>query len=381
MAARAVSETKQVQYLLGLSSLAEREHIELEYFEDDDSFQEMLSAEDDLIDAYARDKLAGEERRRFEKNFASSLRGRDRVQFARAFAGFVSTPPSVETDHYPIFQSPRLLRTATIATVIVLVGVLAWLVVDRRRMTNELRELRAESAEFSKRTEALQQTGDAERTRSVELAPKLADQPSQPDKPRYLRAGPTQRPRHSAKVKNNREMIINTQDASIGQTFVYRTITELPLNANNASGLLSLRPGTTPSGYVAGGRVDLDNIYLEGVDVGSPNTYILMLRNTNSSSEITIHTSSFRSWIRFILALETPAIHDDYLITIKTADGRPVTSDNWTEPLTPNQTFIDTPAILTSDLRSGDYVLLLMGKQPDGSFVKVGEYSFKVIKY
>src|SRR4030095_4527876 len=36
---------------------------------------------------------------------------------------------------------------------------------------------------------------------------------------------------------------INTSDATIGNTFESRRITELPLNANNVVGLLSLQPG------------------------------------------------------------------------------------------------------------------------------------------
>ena len=83
--------------MLGLSSPAEREHIESEYLEDEDAFQEMLTAEDDLIDAYARGELAGEERRRFGNSFTRSLGARDRVQFARAFANTVSATQSVET--------------------------------------------------------------------------------------------------------------------------------------------------------------------------------------------------------------------------------------------------------------------------------------------
>ncbi|HKR14519.1 MAG TPA: hypothetical protein VJT15_20805, partial [Pyrinomonadaceae bacterium] len=65
-------DTKRIQYLLGLCSQAERERIESEYFADKDAFQKMLTAEDDLVDAYARGGLSGEERRRFEKRFLSS---------------------------------------------------------------------------------------------------------------------------------------------------------------------------------------------------------------------------------------------------------------------------------------------------------------------
>jgi hypothetical protein len=60
---------------------------------------------------------------------------------------------------------------------------------------------------------------------------------------------------------------INTSDATLGNTFESRRITELPLNAGNVVGLLSLQPGVTRTGYVNGGRSDQANITLDGVDV------------------------------------------------------------------------------------------------------------------
>ena len=63
------------------------------------------------------------------------------------------------------------------------------------------------------------------------------------------------------------EAPLNTSDATIGNTFERRRIVDLPLNANNVVGLLSLQPGVTRSGYVNGGRSDQANITLDGVDV------------------------------------------------------------------------------------------------------------------
>src|SRR6266513_988017 len=60
---------------------------------------------------------------------------------------------------------------------------------------------------------------------------------------------------------------LNTTDASIGNTFESRRISDLPLNARNVVGLLSLQPGVTRTGYVNGGRSDQANITLDGVDV------------------------------------------------------------------------------------------------------------------
>jgi hypothetical protein len=62
------------------------------------------------------------------------------------------------------------------------------------------------------------------------------------------------------------EAPLNTSDATIGNTFESRRIEQLPLNARNVVGLLSLQPGVTRTGYVNGGRSDQANITLDGVD-------------------------------------------------------------------------------------------------------------------
>lgn len=68
-------------------------------------------------------------------------------------------------------------------------------------------------------------------------------------------------------VSASGEAPLNTSDASIGVAFESRRIQELPLNARNVVGLLSLQPGVTRSGYVNGGRADQANVTLDGVDV------------------------------------------------------------------------------------------------------------------
>ena len=60
---------------------------------------------------------------------------------------------------------------------------------------------------------------------------------------------------------------INTSDASIGNAFENKRIVDLPLNARNIVGLLSLQPGVTRGGFVNGTRADQSNITLDGVDV------------------------------------------------------------------------------------------------------------------
>jgi hypothetical protein len=71
---------------------------------------------------------------------------------------------------------------------------------------------------------------------------------------------------------------VNTQDATIGNAIGTRPITELPFDARNVVGLLSIQPGVTyfgdpstrddyRSGAVNGGKSDQGNVTLDGVDV------------------------------------------------------------------------------------------------------------------
>ncbi|HYK21736.1 MAG TPA: hypothetical protein VEV42_13425, partial [Pyrinomonadaceae bacterium] len=90
MSGKTQAEGRLTQYLLGKLSEAERESIESEFFADEDAFEQTLIAEDELVDAYARDELPAKERTQFEETFLNSVAARERVQFARALAGAVS---------------------------------------------------------------------------------------------------------------------------------------------------------------------------------------------------------------------------------------------------------------------------------------------------
>lgn len=68
------------------------------------------------------------------------------------------------------------------------------------------------------------------------------------------------------------ESLINTQDASLGNNFVARQIVQLPLEARDVTALLTLQPGTTREGYVAGSRSDQANVTLDGVDINEAQT-------------------------------------------------------------------------------------------------------------
>ena len=94
---------------------------------------------------------------------------------------------------------------------------------------------------------------------------------------------------------------LNTTDASIGKAFGAKPIRQLPLNARNPAGLLSLQAGVTflsadpldaqrsgdiRNGSVNGAQSDQSNVTLDGVDVNDQNgrlPFTSVLRNTLDS--------------------------------------------------------------------------------------------------
>jgi Carboxypeptidase regulatory-like domain len=68
------------------------------------------------------------------------------------------------------------------------------------------------------------------------------------------------------------EVLINKQDATLGNNFVSKQIAQLPLEARSPLALVTLQPGVTREGYVAGARADQSNLTLDGVDINDAQT-------------------------------------------------------------------------------------------------------------
>jgi hypothetical protein len=68
-------------------------------------------------------------------------------------------------------------------------------------------------------------------------------------------------------VSGSAELLVNREDATLGNNFVNKQITQLPLSARNIITLLTLQPGVTRGGSVTGARSDQSNVTLDGVDI------------------------------------------------------------------------------------------------------------------
>ena len=92
------------------------------------------------------------------------------------------------------------------------------------------------------------------------------------------------------------EALLNTQDATIGNSFNSSQVIQLPTEARDVINLLTLQPGVTRFGYVVGGRSDQANITLDGVDVNDAvtnNIFTPVLRlNAEAIEEFRVTTTN-----------------------------------------------------------------------------------------
>src|SRR6476619_6986488 len=120
-------------------------------------------------------------------------------------------------------------------------------------------------------------------------------------------------------VRAANENLVNTQDATLGNNFVSQQITQLPLEGRNLIDLLSLQPGSTREGYVAGARADQSNVTLDGVDINNAQTGNAEIpRSTNSLVIGQLDTDRGNITTGPVLRLNTEAIEE---FRVTTANG------------------------------------------------------------
>jgi hypothetical protein len=107
---------------------------------------------------------------------------------------------------------------------------------------------------------------------------------------------------------NNNEVLLNTQDASLGNNFVGQQIGQLPLEGRNVASLLTLQPGVTRDGSVNGARADQANVTLDGVDINEQQSN--QIGSVSSSDASSLAPSS-----NTVLRLNAEAIDEFRVVT------------------------------------------------------------------
>jgi hypothetical protein len=132
------------RYLLGQVSPEERDHFEDQYLSDDDLFEELVAAENDLVDAYVKGRLSSNDQKQFESYFLNSLERREQVDFAKALANYEAKPKPVP-DSEPVKTrlrdylriAPVSMRFALAAMLLAIFAGLLWMVLDDFRLRRE----------------------------------------------------------------------------------------------------------------------------------------------------------------------------------------------------------------------------------------------------
>lgn len=77
------------EYLLGRLAGETREEFEAQLLTDNELYEELVIAEDELVDDYLRDELSPADRENFESHFAAAPEHHEKVRFARALKRYV----------------------------------------------------------------------------------------------------------------------------------------------------------------------------------------------------------------------------------------------------------------------------------------------------
>jgi len=83
------SDELLVRYHLGELSPEERDAVEGRFFVDDEFHEQVLAAEEDLIDSYVHNELSAEQRKHFEDWFLPVDDRREKLEFAKALARYL----------------------------------------------------------------------------------------------------------------------------------------------------------------------------------------------------------------------------------------------------------------------------------------------------
>src|SRR5215831_457437 len=159
-------KTLLTRYLLGQVSTEERAELEDRYLHDDDLFEELAAAENDMIDAYVRGRLAPSEKQQFETYFLCAPERRERVKFAEALVNTVTTAPRAEELRRgaPTYSGGTQFTAVRVALVAALAATaigLFWMAILNWRLHRQLEEARAEHANAQQQAQKLQQQIEA----------------------------------------------------------------------------------------------------------------------------------------------------------------------------------------------------------------------------
>lgn len=312
------SDDVMMRYLLGELSEPERIALESRYFTDPRAFDRLERFEQELIDNYARSRLPGETRARFEAAYLSNPNRRERLRFGEALAARIdqSEPPTVI--HFNgaswrqrllswVGPESRALAFSMALVLLLLAAGSVWLLVQSSRLRAELARRDSAAADLAQS--------------QAELQRQLADQ-----------------------QKHNQELAAQLERLSN---------TPAPQTSPSSGGAV---PGFVTLFLAANG--------VRGAEPTAPTTLIIPKGTQEVRVNLTLKDHDYR----------------DYQIVLQAIAGPEIFNRRNLKPRIDRSGAIFSLSLPASKLPTGDYMLTLRGAAPGGEFEDVSNSLFHVDK-
>jgi hypothetical protein len=245
-----MDESKEImtRYLLGELSETEQSALEERYFTDPEVFNQVLKIESELVDGYARDELSKELRARFERSYMAHPSRIARVEFAEALTNRIDQNNDVAINIKPnawwrsLLDSlynpgPVLKLSVAMATVLLMIGGVAWIFIETQQSNREVARLEAAAEAEQQRLEReRKQNADEAKRRDAELA---AQQGSSPQ----ITPSPTPKSNSPARTITFALTVAGVRSGNNSQT----PTLVIPADTTQAQLILNLRSNDFPS--------------------------------------------------------------------------------------------------------------------------------------
>ena len=135
MALNKIDDATLRHYLLGKLSDKDLEALEKRLLTDDEVFEELLAAEDDLTDEYVANRLSNNERDTFEKHFLITPERQEDVEFATTLRKFIQKKQTQNSHWWDFSRNQAWLPRIAAILVVSFVAYLVYLYIPRAPQT------------------------------------------------------------------------------------------------------------------------------------------------------------------------------------------------------------------------------------------------------
>lgn len=319
---KAEQDNLAVKFLLGKLTEEEQTEIEKEYFQDTNQFENILIAENDLIDAYVKGELAPVDRKLFESRLMLNARQRQRVEFAKTLVKYASDQPLVELHSLPakskwssifnrLFSARPFLSFSFAAAALILFFGVLWLTINNN----------------SPHVPRPDELASATPSKEFETPEPAADHRSEEKPTAQNEAGKTENLRTELPAKPNQNQSSKSRiEQKEKRAPVISTII-LPL-------------GTTRG--------------------GAAKTFALPAKTDVVNLQLKFEEGDFKT----------------FFVVLETVEGQQIWSRKIRQPAKNEKVVIaEVPARF---FRKGDYIIILKGLNANGIYESVGDYAFTI---